>query len=172
MKPYPGNTVRDGNCLCHRDVDGSHGRIETRTVGVAHDVGWLQGRHRRLGPVAVGKVVATRETGAGTATGIRRRIMGAKLFPQRFRHAVRSRWAIGNPLHWVLDVTMNGDRRRNRTGHGPENLAPLRRPAPNVARIEPGRDAMRGKPKRAGWDNNLLPDMIRAAKPCKPKPTP
>ena len=84
------------------------------------------------------------------------------------RHAVHSHWAIGNPLHWVLDVTMNGDRRRNRTGHGPENPALLRRLALNVARIEPGRDAMRGKPKRAGWDDNFLPDMIRATKPRKP----
>ena len=60
---------------------------------------------------------------------------------------------------------MNGDRRRNRTGHGPENPALPRRPASNVARTEPGRDAVRGKPERAGWDNNFLPDMIRAAKP-------
>ena len=77
---------------------------------------------------------------------------------------VRSHWAIRNSLHRVLDVAMNEDRQRNRTGHGPENLA-LRRPAPNVARIEPGNDAMRGKLKRTGWDNNFLPDMIRTAKP-------
>ena len=105
-----------------------------------------------------------RGTGAGTTTGTRHRIMSAELSPRRFRHAVRSRWAIGNPPHWVLDVTMNGDRRRNRTGHGPGNPAPLRRPAPDIARIEPGRNAMPGKPERAGWDNNFLPDMIRATK--------
>ena len=110
--------------------------------------------------------------GTGTTTETRYHIMSAKLSPQRFRHAMRSRWMIGNPLHWVLDVTMNGDRQRNRTGHGPGSLAPLRRLALNVARIEPGRDAMRGKPKRAGWDDNFLPDMIRATKPRKPKPTP
>ena len=96
--------------------------------------------------------------------------MSAELAPQRFRHAVCSYWAIGNPLHWVLDVTMNGDRRRSRIGHGLENLALLRRLALNVARIEPGRDAMRGKPKRAGWDNNFLPDMIRAIQSRKPTP--
>ena len=67
---------------------------------------------------------------------------------------------------------MNGDRQRNRTGHGPGNPAPLRRPVLNVARIEPGRDAMGGKPKRAGWDDNLLADMIRATEPHTPKPKP
>ena len=111
-------------------------------------------------------------TGAGTATGTRRHIMGAEFPPQLFRHAVRGRRVIENPLHQVSDVTVNGDRRRNRTGHGPGNPAPLRRPASNGARIEPGRDAMRGKPRRAGWDDNLLPDMIRAAKPHKPEPAP
>ena len=75
--------------------------------------------------------------------------MSAELSPERFRHAVRSHWAIGNSLHWVLDATMNEDRQRNRTGNGPENLALLRRMALNVARIEPGKDAMRGKLKRA-----------------------
>ena len=111
-----------------------------------------------------------RGTGAGTATGTRRHIMSAELPPQRFRHAARGRRATGNPLHRVLDVTMDGARRRNRTGHGPGNPAPLRRPASNAARIEPGKDAMRGKPKRAGRDNNFLPDMIRTTKPHKPKP--
>ena len=162
--------AQDGNCLCHRDVDGGHGRIGTRTAGIAHDVDWLQGRHRRPGLAAVGKVVAMRETGAGTTTETRYCIMSAKLAPQRFRHAVRSHWAIGNSLHWVLDVTMNEDRQRNRTGNGPENLALLRRMALNVARIEPGKDAMRGKLKRAGWDNNFLLDMIRSTKTRNPNP--
>ena len=90
--------------------------------------------------------------------------MGAKLSPERFRHAVHSRWASGNSLHRVSDVTMNGDRQRN-SRKGPENLALLRRIAPNVARIEPGKDAMRGKLKRTRWDNNFLLNMIRATNP-------
>ena len=120
--------AQDGKRPCRRDVDGGRGRIGTRTVGVAHDIDLLRRRHRRPGPAAVGKVVSTRGTGAGTATGIRHRITGAELSPQRFRHAVCSRRVIGNPLHRVSDVTMNGDRRRNRTGHGPENPAPQHRP--------------------------------------------
>jgi hypothetical protein len=41
----------------------------------------------------------------------------------------RSRWRIENSLHWALDVTMNEDRARNRTGNGAKNLALLRRMA-------------------------------------------
>ena len=157
-----------GGCLYHQDVDGGHGRIETRTASVAHDIDWLQGRHRWPGLAAIGKVVAMRQTRAGTTTETRYHIMSAKLCAQRFQHAVRSHWAIENSLHWVLDVTMNEDRQRNRTGHGPENLALMRRPALNVARIEPGKVAMRGKLKRAGWDNNFMLNMLRANKPHNP----
>ena len=89
--------------------------------------------------------------------------MSAKLTPERFQHAARSHWAIENSLHWVLDTTMNEDRQRNRTEHGPENLALMRRMALNIARNEPGKDAMRGKLKRAGWDNRFLIKMGRAA---------
>ena len=41
---------------------------------------------------------------------------------------------------------MDGDRRWNRTAGGPENLAPMRRLATDIARVAPGKDAMRGKP--------------------------
>ena len=42
-------------------------------------------------------------------------------------------------------------------------LALMRRMALNIARNEPGKDAMRGKLKRAGWDNRFLSNMRRAA---------
>ncbi len=58
---------------------------------------------------------------------------------------------------------MNEDRRRNRAGYGPENLAPMSRPAPIIARCEPGKNAMRGKLERAGRNDNFMLDLIRAA---------
>ena len=39
----------------------------------------------------------------------------------------------------------------------------MRRMAPGVARNEPGKDAMRGKLKRAGWDNRFPLETGRAA---------
>ena len=116
VKLHLDGPVRDGNWRCHRDVDGGRGRIGTRTARVVRDVDRLRRRHSRPGLAAVGKVVPTRGIGAGTTTGTRHHIMSAKLSP----HPLGDR----DPLHWVLDVTMNGDRRRNRTGHGPENPQP------------------------------------------------
>ena len=76
---------------------------------------------------------------------------------------MRAHWAIENTLHWVLDVTMNEDRQRNRKADGPENLALLRCLTFNIARHEPTRDAMRGKLKRAAWNDDFLINMIRSA---------
>ena len=104
-----------------------------------------------------------RETARRTTTETRYYIMSAPLSPGRFQHAVRTHWAIENCLHWVLDVTMNEDRQRNRKEHGPENLAMLRRLALNIARREPTKDAMRGKLKRAAWNDDFLLNLIRAA---------
>ena len=42
-------------------VDGDHGRIETRTTTVIHDVAWLQKRHDWPGLKAVVIVDSTRE---------------------------------------------------------------------------------------------------------------
>ena len=43
-------------------VDGDHGRIETRTTTVIHDVAWLQERHNWPGLKAVVMVESSRET--------------------------------------------------------------------------------------------------------------
>ena len=75
----------------------------------------------------------------------------------------RAHWAIENSLHWVLDVTMNEDRARNRKENGPENLAIMRRVALNLAWAEKSKGFMRGKLKKAGWHNPFMLDLIRAA---------
>jgi hypothetical protein len=86
--------------------------------------------------------------------------MSQILTPERFLAIVRAHWGIENGLHGVLDVTMNEDQMRNRKDNGPENLALLRRFALNLATLEPSKDSMRGKLKRAGWDNQFLAQML------------
>jgi hypothetical protein len=76
---------------------------------------------------------------------------------------VRAHWGIENGLHWVLDVTMNEDGLRNRKDHGPENLALLRRLALNLATLEPSKASIKGKLKRAGWDNAYLVAVLAQA---------
>ncbi len=67
-----------------------------------------------------------------------------------------------NSLHWPLDVLLDEDLARSRKDNAPANLAVLRRLALNVARAHPDtKTSLRGKLKRAGWDDAFLLDMLR-----------
>ena len=70
---------------------------------------------------------------------------------------------IENRLHWVLDTAMDEDQSRSRKDHAPENLARLRRFAPNLLRANPDRGPTRGKIKRAAWDDTFLLTILHTA---------
>jgi predicted transposase YbfD/YdcC len=81
--------------------------------------------------------------------------------PSQLLAIVREHWGIENRLHWTLDVVLDEDLARNRKDNAPANLAILRRLALNIARAHPDKKtSMRGKLKRAGWDQNFMFDMI------------
>ena len=148
-------------------VEKDHGRIETRKARVRTDVGWLQEalEHDWPGLAAIGSVEARREIRGRLERETRYFIMSGAMTPERFMSAVRAHWGIENSLHWVLDVTMNEDGRRNRVGRGAENLAMLRRMTLNLARKMPEerKTSMRSKLKRASWDDRILMKVIGAA---------
>ena len=58
------NGFKDTAISRHNSVDGDHGRIETRTTTVMHDVAWLKDRHDWPGLTSVVMVESTREIGA------------------------------------------------------------------------------------------------------------
>ena len=140
------------------ETEGGHGRIERRRASLTGDIAWLQERRAWPGLRAIGKVTAVREVGGKATIETRYYLLSTVLSPERFNQVVRTHWDIGNGLHWVLDVVLKEDQARNRKDHGPENLALLRRLALNLAKLEPSKGSMRGKLKRAGWD-----DAFRAA---------
>ena len=142
-------------------VDAGHGRIETRTATVSTDIGWLQEQHDWPGLAAVGKVRRVRETAAGTTAETAYYLLSAALTPERLNEVARSHWGVENQLHWRLDVVMNEDQDRTRLGHGPENLAVLRHMALNVIQAEPSKGSLRGKLKRAGWDDAYLTELLK-----------
>jgi predicted transposase YbfD/YdcC len=144
-------------------TDGEHGRIEVRQVALSPDIAWLQERHAWPGLQAIGKVSASRETKGQTSRETRYFLLSRVFSPERFGEIVRAHWGIENGLHWVLDVTMNEDQLRNRKDHGPENLALLRRLALNLAKLEPSKGSMKGKLKRAGWDDAYLATLLAQA---------
>ena len=145
-------------------VDTDHGRIETRTASVSTEIDWLQKQHQWPGLKAVGKVVRMRETAEKTTTETAYYLLSAALTPERFNEVARQHWGVENSLDWRLDwrldVVMNEDQDRTRMGNGPENLAILRHMAINAMQKEGSKGSLRGKFKRASWNNDYLSRLL------------
>jgi predicted transposase YbfD/YdcC len=137
-------------------VEGDHGRIETRTATVSTEIDWLQNKHQWPGLQAIGKVVRVRETAEKTTTETSYYLLSTALSAERLNGVVRQHWGVENSLHWRLDVVMNEDQDRTRLGHGPHNLAVLRHMVINAMQKEGSKGSLRGKFKRAGWDDDYL----------------
>jgi predicted transposase YbfD/YdcC len=141
-------------------VEADHGRIETRTATVSTDIAWLIKDHQWPGLAAVGKVERIREIAGKTTSETAYYLLSAALTPERFNEVVRAHWGVENRLHWRLDVVLNEDQDRSRLGNGPHNLAVLRHMALNVMQKDTEKGSLRGKIKRAGWDEAYLARML------------
>src|SRR5271157_1541414 len=143
-------------------VDGDHGRIETRTTTVIHDVEWLQERHNWPGLKAVVMVESSREVSGKTEQETRYYITSLVMLAHLLGPVVRSHWAIENSLHWVMDMVFRDDECRVRTDHAPANFTTLKHMAHNLLRKVPGKDSLRSRRKIAAWDDDFLASLITA----------
>ena len=141
-------------------VEADHGRIETRIAIISDDVTWLEEDHRWPGLAAIGKITRKREMNGKTTSETAYYLLSAKVTPERFAQIVRAHWAIENSLHWCLDVVMNEDQARSRMNNAPHNLAVLRHMALNVMQKDGGKVSLRGKIKKAGWDDAYLSRLL------------
>ena len=141
-------------------VEADHGRIETRTAMVSTRIDWLQNHHQWPGLAAIGKVVRIREAPDKTTTETAYYLLSQTLSADRLNEVVRHHWSVENRLHWRLDVIMNEDQDRTRLGNGPHNLAVLRHMALNAMQRDPTKGSLRGKFKRAGWDDTYLTTLL------------
>jgi predicted transposase YbfD/YdcC len=141
-------------------IDGDHGRIETRTTTVIHDVEWLQERHHWPGLKAVVMVESTREMAGKVEQETRYYITSLAILAQLLGPVVRSHWAIENTLHWVMDMVFRDDECRVRTDHAPANFTTIKHMAINLLRRPPGKQSLRGRRKAAGWDDEFLASLV------------
>jgi hypothetical protein len=98
--------------------------------------------------------------GQPETTAVRYFLLSAPLTPQRALDVARTHWSIENRLHWVLDVAFGEDAARNRKDHGPQNFALLRKLALNLQRQHPETGSIKGKLKRAGWNDDFLLSLL------------
>ena len=144
----------------HTTVDGDHGRIETRTTTVIHDVKWLQERHDWPGLNGVVIVESSREISGKTEQETRYYITSLVMLAALMGPVVRSHWAIENSLHWVMDMVFRDDECRVRTDNAAANFTTLKHMALNLLRRPPGKQSIRGRRKAASWDDDYLASLI------------
>jgi len=143
-------------------VDGDHGRIETRTVTVFHDIGWLQNNHQWPGLKSVVMVESERQTNGKVETETRFYITSLVLLANALGPMIRSHWMVENGLHWVLDMVFRDDECRVRIDNAPFNLAIVKPIALNVLRTRKSKDSLRVRRKVAAWDEDALAAYIAA----------
>ena len=117
-------------------------------------------QHDWPGLAAIAKVERIREGSEKTTHETAYYLLSTGLSGERFLEVVRSHWGVENRLHWRLDVVMNEDQDRTRMDNAPYNLAILRHMAINVMQKDTAKGSLRGKFKRAGWDDAYLTSLL------------
>lgn len=151
----------------HQSIDSGHGRIETRSHAVCHDVGWLfsdrhyPGEPAFPGLAMIGMVESHTERDGRVEQERRYYLCSTKLDAVTFARVVRSHWGIENRLHWVLDVVFHDDLARLRTGHGPANMAVIKHMALNLLKQATPTTSLKNRRKRAGWNTDYLAAVIQ-----------
>lgn len=134
----------------------AHDRIEARAALVvpAKDIDFP-------GLAAIARVETYRKTnGVPEPVIVRYFLLSRLLPPERVLVIARTHWGIENQLHWVLDVDLGEDAARSRKDNAPQNLALLRKLALNILRRHPDKGSIKGKIKRAGWDDTFLISLL------------
>jgi predicted transposase YbfD/YdcC len=148
-----------------QEVDGEHGRIETRRVWTTDRV-----RHLRLaepwpGLASIACVERVREVmGGKTSTERNYYISSIKRADARaLADAIRGHWAVENQLHWHLDMSFGEDACRIRKDHAAENFSRLRRIALNQLQREKClKGGIKTKRLKSGWDHDYLLKVLSA----------
>src|SRR5215210_8138158 len=143
--------------------DEGHGRLVRRRVFVdpaAKDLEPLRG-WPELGTVLAAETIRG-VTGTGQVEAeVRSFLTSCDDDPAILVQAIRRHGSVENALHWVLDVTFREDDSRERDRTAARNLALLRTIALNlVAKDRRSRTSLRGRRKKAAWNNDYILRII------------
>jgi predicted transposase YbfD/YdcC len=150
----------------HREEDKDHGRHEIRHYHVIPVPAELLEKHSEWSALrTLGMVISERQEGDAAMTHeVRFFLSSLRPKVKTFAKAVRGHWGIETTLHWVLDISFREDDSRLRKGHGPENLALIRRLAVSLLHRENTANVgIACKRKEAGWDNGYLLQVLAAS---------
>jgi predicted transposase YbfD/YdcC len=142
------------------ESDKGHGRVETRSIALCRDLGWMTRSERWTGLSFVAKVTRQRtqvSTGASSTETAYYIGSDAHVDAPGTAAWIRRHGSIENELHWVLDMAFREDEARHRARHVAQNLTTLRHFALNLLKRDPDRKlGVANSRKRAGWDHDYL----------------
>lgn len=145
----------------NEQVDGGHGRIETRRVWSTEALEGIVAGERWPGLTSLVMVESVRQLGEEESREWRYYLSSlpgrTDANAERLNRVIRTHWEIENRVHWVLDVAMGEDSNRTRKGESAQNLALIRKLALNLLRqAHVGSGGIAATQKRAGWDHDYL----------------
>ncbi len=145
--------------------DAGHYRIESRQVWVVpiSQVTTLTKRKKWKGLKTIVMVRRKRSLWNDETDNVSYYISSLEADAAMIADSIRSHWSVENSLHWVLDVTFKEDQSRIRMGHGPENMALLRRLCVSLLKRHPSQDSIKTKRFRAALSHDFLIDLLTVA---------
>jgi predicted transposase YbfD/YdcC len=140
--------------------DTGHGREETRTYTVIYEPEGLSTIEEWAQLRSVIVVSRQRIVGGKESDELSYYISSSEAAVKVLAAAVRRHWGIENSQHWVLDVIFGEDRSRARAGHAADNLSWLRKMALSLLHQDKSKGSIKGKRKRAGWNEDFLLHLL------------
>jgi len=168
VKGNQGSLEAEVHTLCKKNrplsesctVEKGHGRIETRRCEV-FDKGLIadsDNRWKKLTTVI--KITSTREFPHKNETHERFYISSLDN-NNDFNKPIREHWGVENKLHWTLDMTFREDEQRKRASHAAKNFAVDSKIGLNLLKKDKGKESLRSKRLKAGWNKDFLTGLIQ-----------
>ncbi len=119
----------------HKTIESGHGRIEKRQCWQSNDISWLSDYDKWPGLRSVCLVESKRTINKKTTTEKRLYLSSLPIDSEMALSFIRGHWGIENRVHYKLDVALNEDYSRARSGNAARNLSTVRRIVLNVISI-------------------------------------
>lgn len=150
--------TRYGKYITEENAHGRHEVRECLVYSCPALKGMLKGWKGVNSVVRISSQRTIKTTGE-TSVSQRFYISSLGLEPKKIAETIRSHWAIENNLHWQLDVSFNEDADR-KSGNAAQNVSLMNKIALMVVKKNERKGSVKAKRKAAGWDNELLCELL------------